>query len=237
MFALAITEFEFMMTFADAPIDRFARGDSNAMTSAQKKGALLFFGKAGCVTCHAVSGQSNEMFSDFKMHVAAVPQIAPSFGEGQGNVIFDGPGEDEDFGLEQITGHASDRYKFRSSPLRNATLQSAFFHNGAFTKLEDAIRYHLDAPTYARGYDPVAAGVDLDLRYRLGPIEQVVARIDPLLLHPAYLSPEELEDLVAFVGDGLLDPRARRQTLCRLVPASVPSGLQTMQFERCPPPK
>jgi cytochrome c peroxidase len=233
MFGRAITEFEFMLTFADAPVDRFARGDSQAMTSAQKKGALLFFGNAGCVSCHAVSGQSNEMFSDFKMHVAAVPQIAPSFGEGQGNVIFDGPAEDEDFGLEQITGNAADRYMFRSSPLRNAALQPAFFHNGAFTNLGDAIRYHLDASTYARGYDPVAAGVDMNLRYRLGPIAPVLERIDPLLLHPTYLSPEEFDNLVAFVGGGLLDWRARRQNLCRLVPKSVPSGLPTMQFERC----
>jgi len=33
---------------------------------------------------------------------------------------------------------------FRTSPLRNAALQSAFFHNGCFTRLEDAIRHHLD---------------------------------------------------------------------------------------------
>ena len=70
------------------------------------------------------------MFSDFKMHVIGVPQIAPEFGLGKGNVRFDGPGQDEDFGLEQITGDAADRYKFRSSPLRNAALQPAFFHNG-----------------------------------------------------------------------------------------------------------
>src|SRR5207237_9614465 len=111
------------LIFANAPIDRFARGDFSAMTMPQKQGALLFFGKAGCVSCHAVSGQSNEMFSDFKMHVAGVPEIAPFFGVGESNVIFDGPGEDEDFGLEQITGNAADRYKFRTSPLRNVALQ------------------------------------------------------------------------------------------------------------------
>ena len=136
MFARAIAEFEFTLVFADAPIDRFARGDRSAMTVPQKKGALLFFGKARCISCHAVSGQSNEMFSDFKMHVAGVPQIAPFFGVDEGNVIFDGPGEDEDFGLEQITGDPTDRYKFRTSPLRNVALQPAFFHNGAFTKLK-----------------------------------------------------------------------------------------------------
>ena len=91
------------------------------------------------------SGPSNEMFSDFQMHVAGVPQIAPFFGVGEGNVIFDGPGEDEDFGLEQVTGSSADRYKFRTSPLRNVALQPAFFHNGAFTKLEDAISFHLNA--------------------------------------------------------------------------------------------
>ena len=101
------------------------------MTDAQKRGALLFFGKAGCVRCHAVAGASNEMFSDFEMHVAGVPQIAPVFGPGTGNSQFDGPGEDEDFGLEEITGDPADRYKFRTSPLRNVALQPAFFHNGA----------------------------------------------------------------------------------------------------------
>jgi len=237
MFGQAIAEFEFTIVFADAPVDRFARGDSGAMTVPQKKGALLFFGKAGCVSCHAVSGQSNEMFSDFKMHVAGVPQIAPFFGLGQGNVIFDGPGEDEDFGLEQITGNAADRYKFRTSPLRNAALQAAFFHNGAFTKLDDAIRHHLNVPVSARSYNATVAGVDKDLRYRLGPIEPVLERIDPLLATPPDLTPDEVEYLVAFVRDGLLDSNAQKQNLCKLPPPSVPSGFPTMQFEGCPPPK
>ena len=78
MFGLAIAEFEFTLVFADAPIDRFARGLKNALTDEQKHGALLFFGAAKCVQCHQVSGPSNEMFSDFAMHVIAVPQIAPS---------------------------------------------------------------------------------------------------------------------------------------------------------------
>jgi cytochrome c peroxidase len=233
MFARAIAEFEFTLVFADAPIDQFARGNSQAMTASEKKGALLFFGKAGCVACHAVAEQSNEMFSDFKMHVAAIPQIAPFFGLNEGNVIFDGPGEDEDFGLEQVTASAADRYKFRTSPLRNAALQPAFFHNGAFTKLENAIRYHLDTQSLARSYNPVSAGVDRDLRNRLGPIEPVLARLDPALANPPRLSEDEIENLIVFVKHGLLDRRARRQNLCKLLPASVPSGLPAMRFEVC----
>jgi cytochrome c peroxidase len=236
-FARAITEFEFMLTFADAPLDRFARGDRHAMTRREKKGAVLFFGKAGCVACHSVSGKSNEMFSDFQMHVAGVPQVAPFFGVAKGNVIFDGPNEDEDFGLEQITGNPEDRYEFRTSPLRNALLQAAFFHDGAFTRLDDAIRYHLNAPASARSYDPIAAGLPDDLTYRLGPVESMLAKIDPRLKDPVILSEDEFRSLVDFVGHGLLDVRAKKQSLCRLVPASVPSGLHTMQFEGCPPQK
>ena len=233
MFARAIAEFEFTLTFADAPVDQFARGDSDAMTLSQKKGAVVFFGKARCVVCHAVAGQSNEMFSDFKNHVAGVPQIAPYFGVGEGNVIFDGPGEDEDFGLEQITGDPSDRYKFRTSPLRNVALQAAFFHNGSFTKLENAIRFHLDASVYALSYDHEAANLAIDLSHRLGPVEPVLDRLDPLLLDPPDLSADEFLDLVEFVRNGLLDPRASKHHLCELVPKSVPSGLPTMKFEGC----
>ncbi|HEU4401761.1 MAG TPA: cytochrome c peroxidase [Candidatus Polarisedimenticolia bacterium] len=234
MFGRAIAEFEFTLVFADAPIDRFARGDAGALTTPQKRGGLVFFGKGRCSQCHAVAGSSNEMFSDFQMHVIGVPQIAPFFGVGKGNVIFDGPDRDEDFGLEQITGNPDDRYKFRTSPLRNAALQPAFFHNGAFTRLEDAIRHHLNVFESARGYDPVQAGVDQDLTDRLGPIEPVLERIDLLLATPIDLTPDEFGNLVAFVKDGLLDRRARRQNLCGLAPATVPSGFTTMRFEECP---
>ena len=235
MVGRAIAEFEFSLVRADAPIDRFARGDHSAMSAAQKRGALVFFGKGRCVACHAVAGTANEMFSDFRMHVVAVPQIAPLFGAGLGNVIFDGAGEDEDFGLEQVSGSPADRYKFRTAPLRNAALQPAFFHNGAYTRLGDAIRHHLDAYTSARAYDARRFGVARDLQDRLGPVESMLARLDPLLAEPIALSAGEFEDLVRFVSEGLLDERARPQQLCRLVPAAVPSGRPLPRFQGCAP--
>jgi cytochrome c peroxidase len=234
MFAQAIAEFEFTLVFADAPLDRFARGDRSAMSTPQKKGALIFFGKGGCVQCHAVSGQSNEMFSDFRMHVIAVPQVAPFFGAGKGNVVFDGLAQDEDFGLEQVTGNPADRYKFRSSPLRNAALQAAFFHNGAFRRLEDAIRHHLTVFDSLRDYHAIAAGIDHDLTYRMGPSGPMLERIDPLLATPLTLGSEEFENLVSFVRDGLLDKRATKQSLCGLIPRFVPSGFPVPRFQGCP---
>jgi cytochrome c peroxidase len=234
LFARAIAEFEFTLVFADAPLDRFARGEHMAMTLPEKRGALLFFGKARCVACHATAGSSNEMFSDFQMHVIGVPQIAPRFGLNQGNVIFDGPGQDEDFGLEQVTGNPADRYKFRSSPLRNIGLQKAFFHNGAFTRLDEAIKHHLHPSDSALHYGPTRAGVDRDLAFRLGPIEAVLARLDPLLANPPDLAADEFQNLVAFIRTGLLDGRAEPRNLCLLIPGTLPSGMAPLRFEECP---
>jgi len=197
------------------------------MTDDEKRGALLFFGKARCVECHRVSGNSNEMFSDFSQHVVGVPQIAPAVG----NVAFDGPAMNEDFGLEQVTGNSADRYRFRTSPLRNVALQPAFFHNGAFTRLEDAIRHHLDVFASARGYNALAAGIDSDLMAPTGPIEPVLARVDPILATPIRLTDDEFRQLVVFVRNALLDRRATPEVLRKQIPKSVPSGFPVLKFQ------
>lgn len=232
MFGKAIAEFEFTLVFADAPLDQFARGNPAAMTASQKRGALLFFGRAGCVQCHAVAGRSNEMFSDFAEHVIGVPQIGPTFGAGTGNVLFEGDGHDEDFGLEEITGNPSDRYKFRTAPLRNLAVAPAFFHDGAFISLADAIRFHLNVTAGARTYDPGDAGVPPDLAQHVGPVVPPKS-LDEQIRRPTPLSPGDFDDLVAFVHDGLHDARVNADTLCHLVPSAVPSGRPVLYFEAC----
>jgi cytochrome c peroxidase len=224
-FGRAIAEFEFTLTFADAPIDRYARGDAQAMTEPEKRGAILFFGSAGCVACHAVAGQSNEMFSDFEQHVIGVPQVHPT----KTNVTFDGPAGDEDFGLEQVTGNSADRYAFRTSPLRNVALQPAFMHDGAFVRLDAAVRHHLDAVASARAYS--TAELAPDLQGPPGPIEPVLARLDHRLAVPLRLPDEQVADLVRFVGEALLDPAARPERLRHLVPNDLPSGRAGFTFE------
>lgn len=224
--AAAIAEFEFTLTFARAPIDLFARGDRQAMTASEKRGAILFFGEAGCVACHAVAGDANEMFSDFTMHVIGVPQIMPRVT----NSVFDGPQQNEDFGLEQVSGRAADRYRFRTSPLRNAALNAAFFHNGAFTTLEEAIRHHLDVRESALNYTPVGR-LDADLTGATGPIQPVLQRLDSRLRRPIRLTAGQFNDLVAFVRTGLLDPRALPARLNTLIPPKLPSGMDPLEFQ------
>ena len=224
-FARAIAEFEFTQVYADAPLDRYARGDERALTPVQKRGAVLFFGRAGCVRCHAVSGDANEMFSDFRQHVAGIPQISPS----NGNVTFDGPGANEDFGLEQVTGSSVDRYAFRTSPLRNVALQPAFMHNGAFVRLDEAIRYHLDAAREADSY--TTARLPMDLQGYPGPSQPVLQRLDPLLRQRVALSDADFDALVEFVRAGLLDPAASPSRLQGLVPKKLPSGRTPLTFQ------
>lgn len=248
MIGAALAEFQISNSFANAPLDQFARGDYEAMSLEEKRGALIFFETAQCVSCHAVAGGSNEMFSDFDNNVAGIPQIAPQgFGltpggdplnpnDFPGNFLFAGPGQDEDFGLEELSGDPVDRYRFRTSPLRNIALQPTFFHNGSFIWLEDALRYHVDTLGTAPTYDPIAAGVDTDLTVRQGPIAPVLQRLDPRLvaLGNLQLSQQEFADLLAFLQNALLDPRALPANLCKQIPTSVPSGLKVSTFQGCP---
>src|SRR5262245_51546309 len=105
----------------------------------------------------------------------------------------------------------------------------AFMHNGAFVRLADAIRHHLDPYMSARTYTP--SDLPPDLQGPLGPIEPVLARLHPLLQTPVQLSDEEFADLVDFVRNGLLDPRILPRRLKRLVPKRVPSGRPALDFE------
>jgi cytochrome c peroxidase len=141
------------------------------------------------------------------------------FGAGAGNTIFDGPGENEDFGFEQTEGNPTLRYTFRTAPLRNLKVAPAFFHNGAFGTLEAVIAHHLDVEASWRNYDPDANKVPLDLSP--GPFEGILAGgIDPLLKDPVRLTKKEFRDLVEFVRAGLFDKRVlefvgRSRNRCR----------------------
>jgi cytochrome c peroxidase len=227
MFARAIAEFEFTLTFANAPIDQYARGKTGAMTASEKRGALLFFGKAGCVGCHAVSGTSNEMFSDFREHAIGVPQLVPKVTNGE----FDGEPENRDFGREEVTHRTKDRYAFRTPSLRNVAVEAAYMHDGAFTTLAAAIRHHLDPIASLLAYNPVVQGLPPDLSSPISPTLPLLLQLDPRMKSPPSLTRAEFRDLLAFVRDGLLDPRAKPGSLRQLVPESLPSGHPPLRFE------
>ena len=218
MIGAALAEFQIANTFANAPLDRFARGHRHALTESQERGALIFFTKGKCVSCHGVAGVSNEMFTDFENYVAGIPPIAPG---GFGFEAGRRPVEPRRFSGELRVLRAGLRRGLRprgGDRRSGGSLQvpylaaaqhrapAAFFHNGSFTRLEDALRYHLETLDLAPSYDAAAAGLDADLTIRRGPLEPVLDRLEPRIaaLGDLDLSPREFQDLLAFLRDGLL---------------------------------
>ena len=207
--ANAIGAFEVdAFTFTESPWDRYLRGEMTALSDPAKRGALLFYDKAGCGSCH-----SGMLFTDQEHRVVASPQI--------------GPGKDpsgDDFGRYGVTRMDEDRYAFRTPPLRNVTITGPWFHAGAYTTLEGAVRHYLDAASALRDYDvaQLAEAVRGEYYDDQAAIEDRIARLDPSLQMPIELSPEEFADLMDFLA-ALTDPAA--EALEDRAPAIVPSGL------------
>lgn len=237
MMGEVLAEFEYFLTFAQSPLDNFAVGNTKAMTIQEKRGAVIFFTNGNCVSCHSVKGESNQMFSDFEMHNVGTPQIYPVFGKDKGNVPFSDLNclkSDTgrlDFGREEFTGNQDDRYKFRSSPLRNLQTQPFYFHNGAFNDLEKAVVFHLNPKNNISTYDPSINGVPNDLKYNKADMADVMTTLDPLLLKGINLTQNEIDDLVAFLRTGLYDNRTSSDSLKRYIPLKVPTGIKVSHFQ------
>jgi cytochrome c peroxidase len=197
-------------TFEDSPFDRYIQGDKTSLSDDAKEGAILFYGEAGCASCH-----STGLLTDQEFHNIAVPQIG------------DGKGREQpfDLGRARETGNDCDRYAFRTPPLRNVTLTSPWMHDGAFTTLEATIRHHLDPQTSLQGYDPnqlteLMKDTCQDQPETLAAIMNWYSQKNAS--EGVQLSDEEIQLLIAFL-DSLTSPSA--SDLSHTIPASVPSGL------------
>jgi cytochrome c peroxidase len=107
--AFAIATYERTLTSDETPWDRFNRGEADALTAAQERGALSFFTRAGCACCHG----------------------APLFGGvGYVNDAFSDSVWDE--GRFEVTAYEPDRARFRVPGLRNVGLREAagLLHDG-----------------------------------------------------------------------------------------------------------
>ena len=71
--ALAAYEIDFF-TFEDSPFDRYIQGDESALSSEAVRGGLLFYGEAGCATCHTGGLLTDQQV--FETNRAAVAALA-----------------------------------------------------------------------------------------------------------------------------------------------------------------
>jgi cytochrome c peroxidase len=120
--ARAIAAFVRTIVTNDAPYDRYARGDDNAMSAAEIRGMFLF-GELGCGTCHP----------------------PPMFGADRFDAVATGGGtathidEGGDLGRFEVTGDANDRFAFRVPQLRNLRETGPYFHDGHAPTMKEAL--------------------------------------------------------------------------------------------------
>ena len=250
MAANAIAAFETMAFRADdAPFDRYLRGDADSLTSNEVQGMRLFYGEAGCGTCH-----SGKFQTDHEFHAIAMPQIGPGKADGRDPSYWNETGINavlEDFGRGRVTVRPADNYKFRTPSLRNVATTGPWSHAGAYDSLEAVVRHHLDPVASLHAYEldeallpPLgevveltASGSRLSQGFMAETRRNEFARSDSWVqendalrqriadaneLEPMALPDEDVRALLAFLHT-LTDPIAAR--LDALVPASVPSGL------------
>jgi cytochrome c peroxidase len=119
-FGLAIQLYEATLVSSDAPIDRFARGDVNAMTQRQKDGLTLFTTTLRCNRCHGGSEFTNASFNVGGDRSALASVGVEPFADDAG----DGLGE------------------FKTPSLRNVELTGPYFHNGQFATLRQVVAFY-----------------------------------------------------------------------------------------------
>ncbi len=193
--------------------DRFLRGQADLPAEAEL-GRLLFYGSAGCGTCHRGPFQTDHGF-----HAMGVPQ----FGPGKA-ARFERHARD--LGRMRVTGQEADAYAFRTPSLRNVTKTAPYGHTGSHADLAQFIADHLDPKAGLDRFDPAQIdlpalpGVD-DWRHVEDPAEQQALRAS-VRIAPRRLEAEDIAALVAFL-ETLDDPEALAGRLG--IPETVPSGL------------
>jgi cytochrome c peroxidase len=214
--ANAIAAFEAMAWRSDnSPFDQFLRGDNGALSPNAKRGMGLFYGRAGCASCH-----SGKFFTDHDFHAVAMPQIGPGKGDGDSGL--------EDFGRERVTGSPAHRYQFRTLSLRNVALTGPWGHDGAYNNMREMVKHQLQPVESLRSYDrdqavlPFRAdlnAIDFQLLDDATVMNAIAAANE---LGPRDLSETDIDRLMDFLW-ALTDPIST--DLRHTVPEAVPSGL------------
>lgn len=210
--AIALAAFQSAaLTRANTPFDQYLRRNDDALTTEQKRGALLFFEFDGarCASCHGGPLLGGQSFAN-----VGVPQIGP----GSGNAA------PLDLGRGEFIAQDFYRFSFRVPPLRNVELTAPYFHDGAYPTLDAVVNHYNDVGLSLQNFDVNNLAPNLRAMHHGGApvIQDLMASLDFQLRQPLNLTPAERADLVAFLRS-LTDPSAR--DLSGVVPASVPSGL------------
>jgi cytochrome c peroxidase len=191
----AIAAYERRLVSSPSAYDRWwtrrAAGDPGAdaeLTDAQRRGLVLFFGKANCHQCH-----HGALFSDGEFHNIGIPPPGGGRPTDPGRYAavdrvredpFNaaGPHSDDPRGAQaRISAtlvNGPERWgEFRTPSLRNVAETGPYMHAGQFAQLEDVVHF----------YSTLEGATQLDHHREL-----VLRKLD--------LSGGEVSDLAAFLG-------------------------------------
>ncbi|GAA4848015.1 cytochrome-c peroxidase [Algivirga pacifica] len=193
---LAIAAYERTLLANEAPFQKWLKGDASALTPDQKQGAILFFGKAGCVSCHTGPAlSSNDALEEMDaFHALGMGDLRG------GDVVIDATtAQQPDFGRGGFTKAFDDRFTFKTPQLYNLKDVSFFGHGGTFRSIKEVVEYKNNAV-------PENPAVTEEF-------------LSPLFT-PLNLSDEEVQQLSSFLEEALYDPNLKRY-----VPESLPSQM------------
>ncbi|MBI4472865.1 MAG: photosynthetic protein synthase I, partial [Acidobacteria bacterium] len=143
----AIAAFETTLTSRNVPLDRYLKGDGNALSVTAQQGLTLFGGKAGCIRCH-----NGPLLSDQKPHNLGVPENPEVFSDPfrvttfRSTLKFLGVPNylnlRNDPGYFAVSKLRSDFGSFITPSLREVSRTAPYMHYGMLPTLESVIYYY-----------------------------------------------------------------------------------------------
>ena len=158
-----------------APFQRWLKGDNAAMTEQQKRGATLFFDKAGCKNCH-----TSPSLNTMRYEAIGVNNLFQS----PYDVFRTGINDKRNLGRGGFTLREEDKYKFKIPQLYNLKHIGFYFHGASKTSLRQVVEYF-------------NAGIPENPDV---PKSQISTKF-----HPLGLTSKEMDDLTEFLTNGLYD--------------------------------
>jgi cytochrome c peroxidase len=138
-FSKALASYVLSLRSFNSAFDKYIRGESDELSQDVKNGFNLFMGKANCATCHFVptfAGLVPPLYSENESEILGV-LADPKAKQ---------PKLDSDEGRwsNTILSEYAWIYEksFKTNTVRNAGLTAPYFHNGAYTTLEEVIDFY-----------------------------------------------------------------------------------------------
>lgn len=139
--------------FADkAPFQDWLKGNKNALTQDQKKGALVFLTKAGCTGCH-----KSPSFNSMEFHRIGARDMYKHDGS-----LFTDAADDRNLGRGGFTRKPEDMRAFKVPQLYNVADYASYFHGSSLETLREVMNYKLRA----KSENPFVSNADLSEKFK-----------------------------------------------------------------------